>query len=142
MALPTFGIRHVALNVRDAQRSKEFYQRVFGMQLEWEPDPANVYLTSQGHDNLAIHQAAGLGQEPAEASAGQSLDHIGFAVPTHADVDAWWAHIQKEKVEVAREIKTHRDGAHSFYVKDPDGIVIQVISHPPISRKANPQAAG
>ena len=38
MSLPTLGIRHVALNVSDAQRSKEFYIRVLQMQLEWEPD--------------------------------------------------------------------------------------------------------
>ncbi len=128
---PSLGLRHVALNVKNAQLTKEFYIRVFGLALEWEPDPQNVYLTHEGHDNLAIHEAT----EPA-AEHGQRLDHIGFAVPEHADVDAWWALVQREKVEIAKEIKTHRDGARSFYVKDPDGVIIQIISHPPISHRA------
>ena len=29
--------------------------------------------------------------------------------------------------------KTHRDGARSFYCADPDGNVVQMIFHPPIS---------
>jgi len=46
------GLRHVALNVRDVQKSIEFYSKVLGMKLEWMPDEDNAYLTS-GQDNLA-----------------------------------------------------------------------------------------
>ena len=49
------GLRHVAINVRDVRKSVDFYTRVMGMSVEWEPDPDNVYLTS-GSDNLAIHR--------------------------------------------------------------------------------------
>jgi catechol 2,3-dioxygenase-like lactoylglutathione lyase family enzyme len=31
--------------------------------------------------------------------------------------------------------RTHRDGARSCYVSDPDGNKIQIIHHPPISGK-------
>src|SRR5436309_15093898 len=48
------GLRHVALNVRDVQKSIEFYSKVLGMKLEWMPDEDNAYLTS-GQDNLALH---------------------------------------------------------------------------------------
>jgi catechol 2,3-dioxygenase-like lactoylglutathione lyase family enzyme len=36
---------------------------------------------------------------------------------------------------LAAEPKTHRDGARSFYFRDPDGLLIQLIYHPPISDK-------
>ena len=49
------GLRHVALKVRDIHRSKTFYQQFFGMEVVWEPDPQNVYLSS-GCDNLALHE--------------------------------------------------------------------------------------
>jgi catechol 2,3-dioxygenase-like lactoylglutathione lyase family enzyme len=127
----TLGLRHVALNVRDPQVAKEFYTRVLKMQVEWEPDPENVYLTSHGHDNLAIHKAP-----EASATAGQRLDHIGFVLPSPKDVDEWYVWIKSQGAKILREIKSHRDGARSFYLEDPDGVVIQMIYHPPIARSA------
>jgi catechol 2,3-dioxygenase-like lactoylglutathione lyase family enzyme len=124
--MQTLGMRHVALNVQDPQASKEFYMRVFKMDLEWEPDADNVYLTSGGRDNIALHRAKG----PAEGP--QRLDHIGFMLPTPAEVDAWYAWITSQNVKMVQDIKTHRDGARSFYIQDPEGIVIQMIYHPPI----------
>ncbi len=148
--MKTLGMRHVALNVKDPQISKEFYMRVLKMQLEWEPDPENVYLTSGGEDNLAIHKAAETVAHSHTTHAsntaapsthgqnlGQLLDHIGFALPTLADVDAWYEWVQSHNVKILREIKTHRDGARSFYMADPDGVIIQMIYHPPIARKAS-----
>ena len=51
------GIRHIALNVRDVQKSIQFYSGILDMKLEWMPDPDNAYLTS-GQDNLALHKSA------------------------------------------------------------------------------------
>jgi catechol 2,3-dioxygenase-like lactoylglutathione lyase family enzyme len=34
---------------------------------------------------------------------------------------------------LVQPVKTHRDGARSFYFKDPDGVLIQLLYHPPIS---------
>jgi catechol 2,3-dioxygenase-like lactoylglutathione lyase family enzyme len=122
------GLRHVALNVRDVQRSVSFYRNVLGMQVEWEPDPDNVYLTS-GSDNLAIHKLPD-GSEP---GAVQSVHHIGFIVGRLEDVDAVAARVEGLNIELAYPLKTHRDGARSFYFRDPDGVLIQVLYHPPIS---------
>lgn len=119
----TFGLRHVAIQVSDPQRCKEFYLRVLRMELEWEPDPGNIYLTSGGLDNLAIHGTEGL-VEPAPGApqgAVQRLDHIGFALPTLEDVDLWYDWVRSQNATILREIKTHRDGARSFYLADPRG---------------------
>ena len=124
------GLRHVALNVRDVQRSVAFYRDVLGMQVEWEPDPDNVYLTS-GSDNLAIHRLP----EGAEPGAVQSVHHIGFIVAKIDDVDAVAARVEGRGIEFVYPLKTHRDGARSFYFRDPDGLLIQVLYHPPISSK-------
>lgn len=124
------GLRHVALNVRDVRRSVDFYRDVLGMQVEWEPDPDNVYLTS-GSDNLALHRLP----EGAEPSAVQNVHHIGFIVAKLEDVDAVAAQVQDRGIEFVHPLKTHRDGARSFYFRDPDGVLIQVLYHPPISSK-------
>ena len=122
------GLRHVALNVRDVQASVAFYCSVLGMKVEWEPDPDNVYLTSGG-DNLAIHKLPE-GQTP---GAVQILNHIGFIVSRPEDVDEVATRVRQQGIDLEAPVKTHRDGARSFYFRDPDGILIQLLYHPPIS---------
>jgi catechol 2,3-dioxygenase-like lactoylglutathione lyase family enzyme len=119
------GLRHLALKVADPQRAKAFYCGLLGMTVEWEPDPDNVYLTS-GQDNLALHRAAVGG------GAG-ALDHFGFVVTRPEDVDAWEARARAFGATLAQPIKTHRDGARSFYFFDPDGHLIQILYHPPLA---------
>jgi catechol 2,3-dioxygenase-like lactoylglutathione lyase family enzyme len=123
------GLRHVALNVRDIARAVEFYQIVLGMRLEWQPDPDNAYLTS-GPDNLALHR---ISDKSEPASGFQALDHIGFVVRRPEDVDAWADQIQSIGITLDTLPRTHRDGARSFYFRDPEGNRIQIIYHPPIS---------
>ena len=125
------GLRHVALNVRDVRKSLEFYSTILGMTLEWMPDDENAYLTS-GSDNLALHKL------PAGSELGgvQAVHHIGFVVRHSEDVDRWADRMRKHGVPLAAEPKTHRDGARSFYFHDPDGLLIQLIYHPPISERA------
>src|SRR3954454_3692771 len=127
------GLRHLALNARDLDAMKHFYVDVLGFAVEWEPDPDNVYLTS-GRDNLALHRGAAA---PAGAAlpASQALDHLGVIVSTAEDVDRWAAFLDSRGVTVVARPKTHRDGARSCYVKDPDGNTVQIIHHPPISAK-------
>lgn len=126
----TLGLRHVALNVADPQRTAEFYVRVMAMKVAWQPDRDNIYLTSEGLDNLAIHKAE---REP---DGPQRLDHIGFAVPEAQDVDAWFAHLNELAVTIVAAPKTHRDGARSLYFRDPDGVVVQIIHDLPIATRA------
>ena len=122
------GLRHVALNVRNVRRSLEFYSDVLGMKLEWMPDDQNAYLTS-GQDNVALHQLP----EESEIAPAQLVHHIGFVVRRPEDVDSWADRIRMHGITLAAEPKTHRDGARSFYFHDPDGLLIQLIYHPPIS---------
>jgi catechol 2,3-dioxygenase-like lactoylglutathione lyase family enzyme len=124
------GLRHLALNVRRLAEMKAFYVDLLGFRIEWEPDPDNVYLTS-GVDNLALHRAPGSGGGTESGSG--SLDHLGLIVAAAADVDAWAAFLEGNGVTLAMRPKTHRDGARSCYVTDPDGNRVQIIHHPPIS---------
>jgi catechol 2,3-dioxygenase-like lactoylglutathione lyase family enzyme len=124
---PHLGLRHLALFVVALEETKHFYTDLLGFEIEWEPDRDNIYLTS-GSDNLALHRAS------AEPSSRETvLDHLGLLVRDADDVDAWARFLESHGVTLATQPRTHRDGARSFYVNDPDGNRIQFIYHPPIS---------
>jgi catechol 2,3-dioxygenase-like lactoylglutathione lyase family enzyme len=129
------GLRHIALNVRDVAASAKFYQSILGMKLEWQPDPDNAYLTSGG-DNLALHRSDGLDSDTPPSL--QKLDHLGFVVRHPENVDEWATRIREHGIGLEKEPKTHRDGARSFYFRDPDQNLIQIIYHPPISDRVEP----
>ena len=123
---PTSGLRHVALHARRFEATLAFYRDLLGMRVEWRPDADNAYLTS-GVDNLAIHRAEG-----PVAVAGQRLDHIGFVLEAAADVDRWHDYLAAQGFTPDAPPRTHRDGARSFYCKDPEGTAVQFIHHPPL----------
>jgi catechol 2,3-dioxygenase-like lactoylglutathione lyase family enzyme len=61
------------------------------------------------------------------------LDHFGIILKLPEHVDQWAQYLQSQNLQLVQEPKTHRDGARSIYFKDPDGILIQILYHPPIS---------
>ena len=124
-----FGMRHVAIYVRDLSACEAFYVNMLGMEVEWRPDDRNVYLSSGG-DSLALHQAEA-NQQRDEST--QRLDHIGIFVASEDDVDEWFEWLKAHEVPVRTEPRTHRDGARSFYCYDPDGTLVQIMHHPPVS---------
>jgi len=125
--IPTQGLRHLALNVADVAVSVEFYSSLFGMQVVWQPDAENAYLSS-GCDNLALHKAPGdTGQH------GQRLHHLGFIVTEPDDVDRAADALTTRGASLLKPPRTHRDGSRSLYFADPDGNVIQILYEPTLS---------
>jgi len=126
------GMRHIALYVEAARFDATigFYRDAMGLDVDWQPDPDNVYLSS-GRDNVAIHRV-----ERAVDVRGSQLDHLGFLVPGVEDVGAWHARLAPDAdrlgIEILTPVKTHRDGATSFYLLDPCGTKVQIIHIPSI----------
>jgi catechol 2,3-dioxygenase-like lactoylglutathione lyase family enzyme len=125
---PHAGLHHLALQVEDLAACERFYTELLGMRVEWRPDADDVYLSS-GTDNLALHRASA----PFTAPETQHLDHLGFILARPEDVDAWHAFLHQHGVPIKAPPRTHRDGARSFYCRDPDGNVVQFIFHPPLA---------
>lgn len=119
MAVRTHGLSHVALAVKDPERSLAFYEQVFGVEA-YVRDEDEIQVKGPGaHDVLAFtREDAFLGREGA-------IRHIGFRLVDPADIDA--------AVEVALSAggQLHRRGDFApgcpyAFVFDPDGIEIEI----------------
>ena len=97
----TAGMRHIALNVTNMAETEYFYVELLGMQVEWRPDPDNVYLTS-GNDNLALHR---VDEKP---TGSQHLDHLGFILARLEDVDPWYDFLLSHNIEIFKPPRTHQ----------------------------------
>ncbi len=123
----TLGIRHLALKVKNFKECLYFYNVILKMEIDWQPDDENVYLTN-GNDNLALHF-----DNTIDISGQCRLDHLGILLQKKEDVDSWHNYICENKVKIFKPVNDHRDGSRSFYCYDPDGNIVQLIWHPKIS---------
>src|SRR5215813_2447445 len=97
------GMRHIALKVRDIGRSKSFYQDILGMEVVWEPDAQNVYLSS-GCDNIALHEVT---ERFAESAEERQLDHLGFVVESTERVKELEQEFRRRGVTIVHAFKVH-----------------------------------
>ena len=106
------------------------------MQVVWQPDPDNLYLSS-GSDNLALHRIETSELADYADRRGQFMDHFGLIMDTPESVDRMFVQVDKQADQLGARItqrpKRHRDGSYSFYLADPDGNTVQVLYEPSIS---------
>jgi catechol 2,3-dioxygenase-like lactoylglutathione lyase family enzyme len=125
------GLHHVALTVNDLDASIDWYQRVFGITYQMEaPHEGGVgKLLADPEWRLVIvlhrHDA-----HPHErfAETRTGLDHVGFAVPTRADIEAWQAHLQELGVEQSPIADTPY--GYILVFRDPDNIQLELFAPP------------
>ena len=99
----TWGLRHLALRVRDVQVSQSFYEQVFGMKVVWHPDEENVYL-STGLDNLALHQYPKEDVSRLGPAHLHPLDHMGFLMASPEDVENFYKEISQQNVTIVKPL--------------------------------------
>ncbi|MDR4487364.1 MAG: VOC family protein [Nitrospirales bacterium] len=126
-----WGLRHVALRVKDVRVSQRFYEELFGMKVVWNPDPENVYL-STGMDNLALHQYPQEDVSHLAPSHLHPLDHLGFLMASPQDVEEFFQEATQQGVTIVKPLRKHRDGSFSFYLADPDQNTIQILYEPTV----------
>jgi catechol-2,3-dioxygenase len=104
-------IDHVSVLVADLQRSATFYQSVFGMKALSEDKPNQILRL--GNDRTIVS----LRHEPPMTGV---VDHFAIAVEGF------------NRQTVTEQLKQHgltpqENVQYGFYVKDPDGMVVQVV---------------
>ena len=107
---PTFqatGLDHVALNVRNVSRSRDFYVKHLGLKVIRESGEDNCFLGSNDGFFLTLFK----GEQP-------GLNHYCYAIRGYNADQA------EEKLKAAG-LKPRREG-NRIYFPDPDGIEVQV----------------
>ena len=119
---------HMMVRVRDEQRSRDFYDRAFGLKVADRfdfDDFTLVYLRNPEND-FEVELTVNKGRtEPYQH--GDGYGHIAFCVD---DLDAEHARFQEQGLNPAAIKEFHRDGglmARFFFVQDPDGYKIEVL---------------
>jgi catechol 2,3-dioxygenase-like lactoylglutathione lyase family enzyme len=117
--VPTYGLTHVAIAVRDVARSARFYQEVFGARVVYR-DTGFIQLQTPGaRDALVLEEA------PERAGPGGGIAHFGFRLISPDDSAA-----ARSAVEAAggtiREQGEFVPGEPYLFALDPDGYEIEI----------------
>jgi catechol 2,3-dioxygenase-like lactoylglutathione lyase family enzyme len=116
----TYGLTHLALAVRDLNRTKKFYERVFDMQTMYH-EQYFLQMTTPGCNDILVFE------EKKDTSFGNTggIAHFGFRLKDPADFGE-----MIDKIQAAGAIITARgefvSGSPYVFFKDPDGYQVEV----------------
>ena len=123
------GIDHVAVNVRDIDKSVAFYTKVLGLRVtEREPSkPGIEYFLDAGPSLIGIIQAKDLSDQHPFAHEGLGANHFSFRVHAN-DFEAMIKNLEAHNVTI--EYAKKREKSWSLYFYDIDGNKLEVTSWP------------
>ncbi|MBK1876190.1 VOC family protein [Pelagicoccus mobilis] len=116
---------HVALVCSDSKRSKKWYETVFEMEWifrgKWDNNP---YFLKKGGAQIALFQASP--DSPTAPRKGPRIDHFAFGAETRADYEKVKESLSSKSVPFEEQ---DHEVALSIYLKDPDGITVEVTTY-------------
>src|SRR5262245_8544057 len=115
----TYGLTHIAVAVKDLDRTKKFYQAVFDMEVMYE-EASFLQLTTPGtHDILVFEK-----DKKADGKSG-GIAHFGFRLRTPQGISA----LEKKILKAGGNITEQGEfvpGSPYIFFKDPDGYEVEV----------------
>lgn len=119
----TYGLTHIALAVRDAQRSSRFYQQVFGMVETYRGDGWAQVETPGRHDVIVLTE-----EEPDPGKPG-GIRHFGFRLLDPADIGEAAAAVEAAGGTI-RSRGEFVPGEPYLFFSDPDGYEVEIWYEP------------
>jgi catechol 2,3-dioxygenase-like lactoylglutathione lyase family enzyme len=116
----TYGLTHIAVAVKDIQRTAEFYQNIFGMEVMYNESGFLQLTTPGSHDILVF-------EEKPDVQIGKSggIAHFGFRLRDPEGIRT----ITKKVKETGTRIVDEGEflpGSPYIFFKDPDGYEVEV----------------
>ncbi len=126
------GLAEIVLWVRDMDAALHFYRDLFGLEVISPPELPNKFLRA-GDGEEGVPEMIVLVPHPDAAAAfprekaKRVLHHLAFRVETRAYDDVQ-ERFTAEGIQVRSGIHPVLKGVRTFYVDDPDGNEVEVIS--------------
>ncbi|HBB20735.1 MAG: VOC family protein [Ruminococcus sp.] len=122
-------IEHMAMYVRDLERSRSFFQRYFGASsnsLYHNPKTgfSSYFLTFEGGARLEIMTKPGVADSTDVPRIGCA--HVAFSLGSREKVDSLTALLLADGYEVVSGPRVTGDGYYESCVLDPDGIQVEL----------------
>ena len=121
------GFHHVKLPVSDLARSREWYERVLGLQVYAEFVEDGVVMGVALCDAAATIDLA-LRHDPVRAAALAGFDPIALAVATRDGVQDWAHRLDELGIPHGGVVTGHRGGAVLVGLRDLDGVEIRLYA--------------
>jgi catechol 2,3-dioxygenase len=122
-------VGHVVLKVRDLERSTAFYQGVLGFRKVGEIPGRMAFFTATGsnHHDLAVMAVGRNAPDPPPGAVG--LYHVAIRLPSDDHVRRAFRALSEAGAEVVGA--SDHGVSHSLYLKDPDGIELELYADVP-----------
>ena len=135
------SLHHIALTVTDLDASIAWYEKVFDIKYQMEEGhqggTGKVLADDAWQLMIVLHRHETNGGETFQETR-TGLDHLGLAVPSRADLEAWQAHL--EDIGVERSSAADRPCTQSpiadrpygsvLVFRDPDNIQLEMVAPP------------
>ncbi len=121
----------ITLGVSDLERSRKFYNEVFGWKPADHSDDAIVFYTLNGF-SLALFQENALAEDAGVPAKGSGFRRITLAhnVGSEAAVDQLFAELESRGAKAIKRPQKVFWGGYSSYISDPDGILWEIAYNP------------
>ena len=115
-------VGHLVLNVKNVQKSTQFYTEVLGFQVALQKKDATFLTCGKIHHDLALFQASPMATPVSKGGLG--LNHMALQVEDF-DMLTKYYHVLKDRELIDRT--TDHGMTSSIYLKDPDGNGIELF---------------
>src|SRR5258706_4700057 len=116
----TYGLTHLAIAVKDVERTKLFYETVFDMQAMYHQE-GFVQLTAPGCNNILVFEE----KNGNKVGKKGGIEHFGFRLKNPKDLDNMVKRIVKAGGTVTGRGEFVAGEPYVFF-QDPDGYEVEV----------------
>jgi len=115
----TYGLTHIALRVKDLERSRLFYERIFGSKVMYQTDDFIQLQTPGSRDILVMEKSDDIPHN------NNGIMHFGFRLKNRIDMEAFAVDVANAGGQI-KEKGEFVPGEPYAFIYDPDGYEIEV----------------